>query len=160
MSLVTDYLTDVKSEIDGGVEFALELYAKPKLIEKIHDYSFKKVYGKPDGYTRADGLTRRAENARRYTIGVVEDNDVSIEGNELTIRLEKEMQSGELGEVEIVEEGTSHNQPYPRPFLQPAVDDYAFYDIDLDMAEGFGMLGFEATTNGAFDAEIEGDLPY
>ena len=113
---------EVLTKIDLAVMEAVETTMRSGLLNEIQKKALSEVY--------SYGATGWAQSKRRYTIGDESVMDIVAGGGggnfylEITNRAFTQNPSG-ADEADIVEEGyANYRQPGPRPFMQPALDEY------------------------------------
>ena len=138
MSFVSQFLTEVRPQIDRAVAMALPDMAQG-LKKKIAEKAQSEVY--------SYGATASAMAKRRGTIG--EPSGIAAHYGEYSLQLvnERTMQGGMGHEVEMVEEGWSNfRQPYPRPFMDEALNEYVDGgEADRTLANALRAYGFVVT---------------
>lgn len=138
MSLLGDYLGEIKDKIEQGVDSFLESEASPRLKEIIRDETqWSVVYSYP--------ASQRAMQSRRYGIGDPDEMASWVSEHELVIENHVHLQGGEPGETDIVQEGYgNYRQPYPRPFMDAALNKYiSTGEADESLAATLRGMDFE-----------------
>lgn len=134
MSLVSEYLTVIKPRMDDAVNNGMVKLADG-LQETIQEMARDKVY---NAY---------GPGHRRGIIGNRENLEVQIGFREITVTNKTPLQGTDYGvsETDFVEGGYSnYNQPFPRPFMEPARDDFVDSGkADAIMADALRAAGFD-----------------
>lgn len=134
MSLTAEYLTVIKPRMEDAISNGVVKVAAG-LLENIEQFAQDKVY---DAY---------GGSFRRGRIGGSENMDVQIDNRLITVTNRTPMQGTNYGvsETDFVEGGFSnYNQPFPRPFMEPARDDFVDSGkADAIMADALRAAGFE-----------------
>lgn len=113
---------EILRKLDEAIMVALNTTMRKGLLEEIQTKALWNVY--------SYGASAWAESQRRYTIGDERVMDVKTGGGNgsfyLTITNNAVTQNPSgADESDIVEQGfSSYRQPGPRPFMQPALDEY------------------------------------
>jgi hypothetical protein len=113
---------EVFTKIDQAVMEAVETTMRRGLLDEIQSKALSEVY--------SYGATEWAESKRRYTIGDERVMNIVAGGGGGNFYLEITNNAftqspGGADESDIVEEGyANYRQPGPRPFMQPALDEY------------------------------------
>lgn len=120
MSLLEEYMTSIKPRIDAAIHDALQNEIADGLCDAIKESARTRVYD-PSVYEPSP----EHEAERRYELGDRENLEVFVGENSVEIKnYETLRHHPDVGEVAVVEEGTSYGQPFPRPFMEPALQDY------------------------------------
>lgn len=138
MSLLSDYLGEIKDSIERGTDAFLESEAMPRLKQIIEDETqWSVVYSYP--------ASPRAMQSRRYGIGDPQEMSSWVSEHELVIQNHVHLQGGEPGEADIVQEGyANYRQPYARPFMEAALNKYiSDGEADEGLASTLRSMGFE-----------------
>lgn len=123
ISLANEYLSLIRPAIDAAVNSALPTMAA-SLKEEIKETAEANVYSYHASF--------EAMETRRGVIGSAANLKETIGDYQIEIENITEMQNGEGNEVQVVEEGwSSYRQPYPRPFMEEALNAY----VDSGKAE-------------------------
>lgn len=134
MSLVAEYLGVIKPRMEDAISNGMVRVADG-LQDNIEKFAQDKVYNAYGG------------SSRRGRIGGRENLEVSIDTREITVTNRTPMQGTNYGvsETDFVEVGLSnYNQPFPRPFMEPARDDFVDSGkADAIMADALRAAGFE-----------------
>lgn len=134
MSLVSEYLTAIKPRMDDAINNGVAKLADG-LQETIQEMARDKVY---NAY---------GPGHRRGIIGNRENLEVQIGFREITVTNKTPLQGTDYGvsETDFVEGGYSnYNQPFPRPFMEPARDDFVDSGkADAIMADALRAAGFD-----------------
>lgn len=134
MSLTAEYLTVIKPRMENAISNGVVKVATG-LLENIEKFAQDKVYNAYGG------------SFRRGRIGGSENMDVQIDNRLITVTNRTPMQGTNYGvsETDFVEGGFSnYNQPFPRPFMEPARDDFVDSGkADAIMADVLRAAGFE-----------------
>ena len=132
----------ILQKADTAIMVALETTMRKGLLESIQTKALFNVY--------SYGATEWAESQRRYTIGDERVMEIEAGGGngdfylKITNNAFTQNPSG-ADESDIVEQGyANYRQPGPRPFMQPALDEYigsgrAEADLNYVLAS-YGLL--------------------
>lgn len=136
MSVLQDYL-QIRGLLDAAVENALRDSVADGLKKAIQEEARKRVY---DVYPVSS--KRRKEDG-----GLIDESTMltSVDGMTLTLENASQPQHADgIALTPIVEEGWgSWHQPYARPFMEEARDDYVDNgDADRDIADALKAAGF------------------
>lgn len=139
MSVLQDYL-QIRSALDAAVGTALQGPVADGLKKAIQEKAQENVYSyeaSPSAISK-----RREKNG-----GLIDESTMltSVDGMTLTLENASEPQHAEgIALTPIVEEGwSSWHQPYARPFMEEARDDYMDNgDADRDIADALKAAGF------------------
>ena len=139
MSVLQDYL-QIRGLLDSAIENALRDRVADGLKEAIQKKAQENVYSyeaSPSAISK-----RRGKNG-----GLIDESTMltSVDGMTLTLENASEPQHAEgIALTPIVEEGwSSWHQPYARPFMEEARDDYVDNgDADRDIADALKAAGF------------------
>lgn len=133
MSILTDYM-DWYSKLQAAVQDALNGPLQDGLKQEIRKQAKAKVY---DAYSGG--------GYRRGKIGAAENLEGNVNGYDLHIRNVTVQQGGPAYQTEtgFVEEGAPEfRQPFPREFMQPALEEYAYGQAGDDLANALRARGF------------------
>lgn len=135
MSFVSQFLKEVRPQIDRAVDNAL-----PSLAEGLK----KKIKQKADSEVYSYAATASAMAKRRHSIAAAGNMAMRMGYYQVEIENQATMQGGDGHEVEMVEEGWGEfRQPYPRPFMDMALDEYVTGgEGDATLAEVLRSYGF------------------
>lgn len=134
MSVLSDF-TIWYTELQTAVTEALAGPLKDGLEQEIRKQAKTRVY---DAY--GGGGYRRGQ------IGAPHNLEADVNGHELHIRNVTQPQGGPASQTEtgFVEEGAPEfRQPFPREFMQPALEEYAYGQGPDDLANWLRSKGFE-----------------
>ena len=139
MSVIQDYL-QIRSALDAAVGTALQGPVADGLKKAIQEEALENVYSyeaSPSAISK-----RREKNG-----GLIDESTMltSVDGMTLTLENASQPQHAEgIALTPIVEEGwSSWHQPYARPFMEEARDDYVDNgDADRDIADALKAAGF------------------
>ena len=132
MSVITEYL-EWYAELQSAVQDALNGPLQDGLKQEISKQAKARVY---DAYSGG---------YRRGKIGAPENLEGHVNGYELHIRNVTVQQGGPAYQTEtgFVEEGAPEfRQPFPREFMQPALEEYAYGQGPEDLANALRARGF------------------
>lgn len=140
MSVLDEY-AGMKIRIMAAVSGAMPEIAKG-LQEAIEESAEERVYSyeaTPEAMEMRRGLLGSKENL----VAAIGNDFVEIQ-NTTNLRTEEG-----TGETQVVEEATpGYAQPYPRPFMEPALQDYvASGEPDHIIAQALRGAGFEVVEN-------------
>lgn len=135
MSFVSQYLLEVKPQIERAIDNALPSLAQG-LKQKIEEKARTEVYSYP--------ATASAMAKRRGTIGSAANISMHMGERQVTLVNESTMQHGGGAETQMVEEGwANYRQPGPRPFMDEARDEYVDSgEADATLANVLKSYGF------------------
>lgn len=138
MSVLEQYQTMIRPKIETAIGNALRGEIKDSLVELIGQKAEENVY---EAYTPTEENLLK----RRYELGDRKNLIILVRGNTITIKNVTVMQSGEPGEAAVVEEGMeSYRQPFPRPFMEPALRVFIDGGIgELALKRELEAAGFE-----------------
>lgn len=127
MNIMDEYAR-IRAKLDGAITSGLHNQVAEGLKERVKEKAYAKVYS----YTPGPDFLR----TRRYEWGGLADPNnmiAYVEGTTLTLDNVTGLQNSAQTrlEVPIVESGDGYNQPYPRPFMNEARDEY----VDSGKAE-------------------------
>lgn len=132
MSVVDDFIIWY-SGVQSAVQEALGGPLKDGLLQEVKKKAQDNVYNAyPGGY-------------RRGQIGSEQNMAVDVNGYELHIRNVTVQQGGHAYQTEtgFVEEGAPEfRQPFPRPFMDEALQEYAYGEGPEDLANALRARGF------------------
>ncbi|MBR3240765.1 MAG: hypothetical protein IKF99_20300 [Oscillospiraceae bacterium] len=135
MSVVDDFIIWY-SGVQSAVQEALGGPLKDGLLQEVKKKAQENVYNAyPGGY-------------RRGQIGSEQNMAVDVNGYELHVRNITVQQGGKAYQTEtgFVEEGAPEfRQPFPRPFMDEALQDYAYGEGPEDLANYLRSHGFIVT---------------
>ena len=129
----------VMNEVIAAVQSALGGPIREGLIREIAKYAEQNVYS----YDAAPYFMEK----RRYSLSDISQYDKTVGDLSLTIDGSGiALQYGTPGEVDIVEQAAGWHQPYPRPYMNEALENYiASGEADRALATALQGLGFGAT---------------
>ena len=133
MSFVTQF-ADLYAKLQGSVTNALNGPLQDGLKQAIREKAKSNVY---DAYSGG--------GYRRGQIGAPQNLAGEVNGMELHIRNVTVQQGGPAFQTEtgFVEEGAPEfRQPFPRPFMDEALTDYAYGRAPEDLADALRSDGF------------------
>lgn len=132
MSVITEYL-EWYAELQSAVQDALNGPLQDGLKHEIHEQAKVRVY------------EAHKTGKARGIIGAPENLEGHVNGFELHIRNVTVQQGGSAYQTEtgFVEEGAPEfRQPFPREFMQPALEEYAYGQAGDDLANALRARGF------------------
>lgn len=132
MSVMDDFLIWY-AELQGAVTEALAGPLMDGLKHEIHEQAKVRVYEAHD--------TGKA----RGIIGAAQNLDGKVSGYDLQIRNVTPQQGGPASQTEtgFVEEGSpEYRQPFPREFMDEALQEYAYGKAPDDLADALRARGF------------------
>ena len=135
--LLNDFQEAIRG-IEGTVRDALNGFMYRGLLEELQKAARQKVYDYP---------AKPYFKAKRRMMIADEENVASkdVDGTTLTVKFDTHLQIGEAGEIGIVEEGLrGWGQPYPRPFMETGLEEYAWGRADGDLAFALQQAGYDA----------------
>ena len=135
MSVVDDFIIWY-SGVQSAVQGALGGPLKDGLLQKVKEKAQDNVYNAYSG------------GYRRGQIGSPQNMAVDVNGYELHVRNITVQQGGKAYQTEtgFVEEGAPEfRQPFPRPFMEEALVDYAYGEGPEDLANYLRSHGFIVT---------------
>lgn len=120
MSIMDEYAR-IRAKLEGAITSGLQDQVAEGLKERVKEKAYANVYS----YTARPEFMK----SRRYERGGLADPNNMIahtEGLTLTLDNVTELQNRAQTELEvpIVESGDGYNQPYPRPFMDEARNEY------------------------------------
>lgn len=132
MSVVDDFIIWY-SGVQSAVQEALGGPLKDGLLQKVKEKAQDNVYNAyPGGY-------------RRGQLGSSQNMAVNVNGYELHVRNITVQQGGKAYQTEtgFVEEGAPEfRQPFPRPFMDEALQEYAYGKGPEDLANALRARGY------------------
>lgn len=133
MSVMDDFLIWY-AELQGAVTEALAGPLMDGLKQEIRQKAQTNVY---DAYS--------SRGYRRGQIGAAQNLDGKVSGYDLQIRNVTPQQGGPASQTEtgFVEEGSpEYRQPFPREFMDEALQEYAYGKAPDDLADALRARGF------------------
>lgn len=133
MSVVDEFIIWY-GEVQSAVQEALGGPLKDGLLREVKKKAQDNVYGAYNG-----------GGYRRGQIGSPQNMAVDVNGYELHVRNITVQQGGKAYQTEtgFVEEGAPEfRQPFPRPFMEEALVDYAYGEGPEDLANALRARGF------------------
>lgn len=132
MSVVDDFIIWY-SGVQSAVQEAMGGPLKDGLLQKVKEKAQDNVYNAyPGGY-------------RRGQLGSPQNMAVDVNGYELHVRNITVQQGGKAYQTEtgFVEEGAPEfRQPFPRPFMDEALQEYAYGEGPEDLANALRARGY------------------
>lgn len=132
MSVVDDFIIWY-SGVQSAVQKALGGPLKDGLLQKVKEKAQDNVYNAYSG------------GYRRGQIGSPQNMAVDVNGYELHVRNITVQQGGKAYQTEtgFVEEGAPEfRQPFPRPFMDEALQEYAYGEGPEDLANALRARGY------------------
>lgn len=134
MGFVLDQYRDWKKQLNSAIKEALNGPMKDGLKRKIHEKAQTNVY---EAYA--------STGPRRGQIGGEKNLKAKVSGTTLTITNMTQPQGSGAGmtETTFVETGApNYRQPFPRPFMEAALEEYVAGEAQQDLDNALRSRGF------------------
>lgn len=130
---------EAMAQVVSAVQSALAGPIREGLEAEIAKYAEKNVYS----YQAAPYFMAKRrymlDNKANYDV-TIDDLSITIDGSGISLAY------GTPGEIDIVEKGAGWHQPYPRPYMNEALENYiASGEADRALADALAGSGFSAT---------------
>lgn len=130
---------NIMGQVTAAVQSALAGPIREGLEAEVAKYAEQNVYSYPAAPYFMAKRRYSLDNKGQYDVTIT-DMSITIDGSEISF------QDGTPGEIDIVEKGAGRQQPYPRPYMDEALQNYiASGEADRALATALAGMGFEAT---------------
>lgn len=127
------------AQVISAVQLALGGPIREGLEAEIAKYAEQNVYSYDAAPYFKEQRRYSLDNKANYDV-TVGDLSITIDGSGISLAY------GTPGEIDIVEKGAGWHQPYPRPYMNEALENYvASGEADRALAYYLQGSGFEAT---------------
>lgn len=141
MAGIIELYNEKMGEAIAAVQNALAGPIRDGLEAEIAKYAEQNVYSYEGSPYFMQKRRYSLDNKASYVV-TINELSITIDGSEINL------QNGVGGEVDIVESGDGWGQPYPRPYMDEALQNYiASGEADRALAEALQGMGFTATVH-------------